>query len=94
VNIFCGLLCLLWFKIIFIGKLFMLMAALSLKIILRKVCPEAAIVKEEEHNFVLIKKGKTTNGYIFEKQAVKVGGQKNGFVEILNSDSFEGKRFC
>jgi membrane fusion protein, heavy metal efflux system len=56
-----------------------------------KGLPETAIITEEEQNFVLIKKEKTANGYTFEKKAVKVGAEKNGFVEILNSDDFEGQ---
>jgi membrane fusion protein, heavy metal efflux system len=52
---------------------------------------ETAIITEEEQNFVLIKKEKTANGYTFEKKIVKIGTQKNGFVEILNSDDFEGQ---
>lgn len=56
-----------------------------------KGLPETAIIGAEDENFVLIQIEKKDKSYIFEKRTVKVGENKDGFVEVLNSNDFEGK---
>lgn len=44
--------------------------------------PETAILKSEEHNYILILEKEDTENYYFKKQQVKPGKQKDGMVEL------------
>ncbi|MBK7682588.1 MAG: efflux RND transporter periplasmic adaptor subunit [Bacteroidetes bacterium] len=50
--------------------------------------PEDAIVEVEGKFYALVLQDSTKNGYSFIKREIKTGDTNNGFVEILNQNSF------
>lgn len=54
--------------------------------------PESAVVSLGNAFFVLIKKESNNGTLHFERKEVRVGQTKNGFIEILNEDTFTKQR--
>lgn len=50
--------------------------------------PESAVVSLGNAFFVLMKKESSNGTLYFERKEVRVGQTKNGFIEILNADTF------
>ena len=51
--------------------------------------PEDAIVDMENNYYVLVLDQQTNENYSFVKKEVQIGAKSNGFVEILNAESFK-----
>ncbi len=54
--------------------------------------PESAVVSLGNAFFVLMKKESSNGTLHFERKEVRVGQTKNGFIEILNADTFTKQR--
>jgi cobalt-zinc-cadmium efflux system membrane fusion protein len=51
--------------------------------------PEDAIVDMENNYYVLVLDHKSNENYSFVKKEVQIGAKSNGFVEIINAESFK-----